>query len=49
VDDKGIIATPANSSINELVVEAARQSILADGLPVEIRYGGNPGVRPRTA
>ena len=28
---KGIIATPANSSINELVVEAARLSILNDG------------------
>jgi hypothetical protein len=36
VDARGIIATPANSSINELVVEAARESILADGAPVRI-------------
>jgi D-galacturonate reductase len=34
VDERGIIATPANSSVNELVVEAARRSILADGAPV---------------
>ena len=47
VDERGLIATPANSSINELVVEAARLSILADGQPVEIRYGDRPGVRPR--
>jgi D-galacturonate reductase len=36
VDERGIIATPANSSVNELVVEAARQSILADGAAVRI-------------
>jgi predicted dehydrogenase len=44
VDKKGIIATPANSYINELVVEAARISILSDGLPVKIEYGKNPHV-----
>ena len=44
VDIKGIIATPANSSANELVVEAARMSILADGKQVRIVYGSNPHV-----
>jgi D-galacturonate reductase len=47
VDEKGIIATPANSYINELVVEAARISILGDGLPVTIEYGCSPHVSPR--
>jgi len=47
VDRKGIIATPANSYINELVVEAARISILADGLPVRIEYGEHPHVQKR--
>jgi hypothetical protein len=47
VDKKGIIATPANSYINELVVEAARISILNDGLPVTIEYGSDPHVRLR--
>lgn len=47
VDEKGIIATPANSYINELVVEAARISILSDGLPVTIEYGCSPHVSPR--
>lgn len=47
VDEKGIIATPANSYINELVVEAARISILSDGLPVTIEYGNKPHVRLR--
>jgi len=36
VDERGIIATPANSSINELVVEAARKSILADGVAARL-------------
>lgn len=47
VDAAGLLATPANSSINELVVEAARCSILADGDWVDIVYGANPHVRPR--
>ena len=44
VDRKGLIATPANSSINELVVEAARTSILHDGDRVRIVYGAKPYV-----
>ena len=47
IDDKGLLATPANSYINELVVEAARMSILSDGLPVTIEYGSNPHIRMR--
>jgi predicted dehydrogenase len=47
VDRKGILATPANSYINELVVEAARISILADGSPVSIEYGDHPHVHKR--
>lgn len=44
VDEAGIIATPANSYINELVVEAARFSILNDGALVKIVYGKHPHV-----
>ncbi len=47
VDEKGILATPANSSINELVVEAARLSILNDGEIAVIEYGDNPHVHLR--
>lgn len=47
VDEKGIIATPANSSTNELVMEAARMSIRRDGEFVDIVYGDDPHVRPR--
>jgi ABC-type proline/glycine betaine transport system ATPase subunit len=47
VDKKGIIATPANSYINELVVEAARISILKDGANVDIVYAEKPYVRLR--
>jgi D-galacturonate reductase len=46
VDEKGIIATPANSSINELVVEAARASILREGEAVKIHYGYKPHIAP---
>jgi len=46
-DEKGIVATPANSYINELVVEAARMSILSDGIPVKIVYGDKPHVEKR--
>ncbi len=45
VDRKGLIATPANSSINELVVEAARISILHNGDRVSISYGATPQVK----
>ncbi len=41
-DARGLIATPANSYINELVVEAARKSILQDAAPVRIVYGEHP-------
>lgn len=41
LDDDGIMATPANSSYNELVVEAARKSISAGGREVEIDYDTN--------
>lgn len=47
VDRKGLIATPANSSINELVVEAARLSILNDGDTAQIHYGARPHVKLR--
>ena len=39
VDEKRIIATPANSSSNELVMEAARLSILNEGRSARIVYG----------
>ena len=45
IDDEGIIATPANSSFNELVIEAGRMSILNDGRAVVIEYGDNPTVK----
>jgi D-galacturonate reductase len=47
VDAKGLIATPANSYVNELVMEAARLSILNDGDIVNIIYGNNPHVELR--
>ena len=47
VDKKGIIATPANSYVNELVVEAARLSILNDGDVVIIKYGQHPQIELR--
>jgi hypothetical protein len=47
VDKKGIIATPANSFINELVVEAARISILNEAEIVNIEYGQNPKIKVR--
>lgn len=42
---KGLIATPSNSSVNELVQEAARLSILNGGDIALIEYGDNPRVR----
>src|SRR5262249_51960258 len=44
IDETGLLATPANSFINELVTEAARISILADGAQVKIHYGDHPHV-----
>ena len=48
IDADGIIATPANSSYNELVVEAGRKSITSGGREVLIRYGKTPSVSFRT-
>ena len=45
VDAKGIVATPSNSYINELVMEAGRMSILNGGQTVEIVYGAHPHVK----
>ncbi|MCU0785431.1 MAG: Gfo/Idh/MocA family oxidoreductase [Verrucomicrobia bacterium] len=48
IDKQGLIATPANSYINELVVEAARISIVNDGAWVDISYGAHPHVKRRS-
>jgi len=40
IDAAGIMATPANSSYNELVIEAGRQSILNGGREVHIELDG---------
>ena len=48
VDSAGIIATPANSFVNELVTEAARMSIARDGEPVRILYGDHPHAELRS-
>jgi D-galacturonate reductase len=45
LDSDGVMATPANSFYNELVMEAGRASILSGGRLVEIRYGDTPGIR----
>lgn len=45
IDEKGIIATPANSSINELVTEAVRMSILSEGRPALIDWAKGPLAR----
>ena len=47
IDRQGILATPANSYINELVVEAARLSIRQDGAWAEIAYHPTPHVSLR--
>lgn len=47
VDEQGILATPANSAINELVVEAARLSIRSDGDWADIFYTPAPRVALR--
>ena len=44
-DNENVMATPANSSYNELVMEAGRLSILNGGKEVEIIYGKNAGVK----
>jgi hypothetical protein len=42
IDATGIMATPANSAYNELVLEAGRESILHGGREVRIEYRGSP-------
>jgi D-galacturonate reductase len=44
IDAAGIMATPANSAYNELVIEAGRLSILNGGREVAIRYGETAAV-----
>jgi hypothetical protein len=44
IDARGLLATPANSFINELVVEAARLSIGKGGQAAVIRYEPTPSV-----
>jgi D-galacturonate reductase len=46
-DKEGIMATPANSSYNELVMEAGRLSILNGSREVQIKYGKDAGVHFR--
>jgi hypothetical protein len=46
---EGLIATPENSYINELVQEAARLSILNDGDMALIEYEPEPGVKLKHA
>jgi len=47
INNRGIIATPGNSWVNELVTEAARLSIVREGHPVKIEYEPTPLVRLR--
>ncbi|MFN7544617.1 MAG: Gfo/Idh/MocA family protein [Acidobacteriota bacterium] len=44
IEAQGIVATPGNSSYNELVTEAARLSLENDGREVLIQYGTLPFV-----
>jgi D-galacturonate reductase len=48
-DRKGLLATPENSYINELVHEAARLSILNDGAMALIEYEPEPKVKLKHA
>ncbi len=43
-DQQAVMATPANSAYNELVIEAARLSIQNNAKMVNITYGKNAGV-----
>lgn len=44
LDEAGVMATPRNSSYNELVMEAGRLSIVNGGREVAITYGQDAGV-----
>lgn len=46
ISDQGLLATPANSFCNELLMEAARLSITHAGQRVAIHYGEPPRVEP---
>ncbi len=48
IDNRGVLATPGNSWVNELVTEAARLSIARDGQAVRIEYEPAPRLRPRS-
>jgi predicted dehydrogenase len=45
-DAEGLMATPANSRSNDLVIEAARRSITEGGRAYRIHYGERPEVTP---
>ena len=45
IDERGMLATPGNSLVNELVVEAGRLSIVDGGRRVGIEYEAVPRVR----
>ncbi|MCZ7647286.1 MAG: Gfo/Idh/MocA family oxidoreductase [Planctomycetota bacterium] len=45
IDAAGILATPRNSSYNELVIEAGRLSVTHGARPVRIEYAPEPRVR----
>ncbi len=47
IDAEGVLATPQNSSYNELVIEAGRLSIQNQARPARIEYGTSPQVRLR--
>jgi D-galacturonate reductase len=47
IDRQGLLATPANSFVNELVVEGARLSIVNDGAWVDLCYEPRPQVALR--
>jgi len=47
IDEAGVMATPANSRFNELVLQAGRLSILDGGREAVIVYGETPQVRLR--
>ncbi len=44
IDGQGLLATPSNSFINELVIEGARHSIQHGGQVVEISYSPQPRI-----
>jgi D-galacturonate reductase len=48
IDERGVLATPGDSWINELVTEAARLSIAQAGRSALIEYEPTPKVRLRT-